>query len=255
MESDEFKRFSPTEKLYYWFLVSEFNARGKFYRDDLTIAVTLGCSEDKVRQARRKVEKLGWILDEPGFKLPGKAKGVATRYIWVSWANVEEEGGEAGFWAAMHRYTFEAMLAKVREKTFLPPDVVTYVYLWYLWYKNTDKGRKESFFVTKAQLRELTNLADAPERVKRLYDNYTFRGGAHLFECAYGYQKLTFSKWGFCADPSEDEGNRQLDEKRRRLIEQLAQEAKAKKAAKEKAKRAGSGRQKGKVVRLAGPGR
>jgi len=38
MEEKKFKGLTPTEKLYFWHLVSIFNKEGEFYQSDLEIA-------------------------------------------------------------------------------------------------------------------------------------------------------------------------------------------------------------------------
>jgi hypothetical protein len=107
----------------------------------------------------------------------------------------------------MHRFAFEAMLAKVRHREFTHADVAIYIYLAYLFWKNRgkDEGR---FYITKNYLRELTDIPNAPARVERLYQIFTFTGGKHLFEYLDLYHKLFFTEWNTFADPSEDEINK-----------------------------------------------
>lgn len=219
-DSPEFRALTPVEKLYFWLCLSEFNLRGRFYRADLEMAVTLAVSEDKIRRARRKLQAMEWLTVLPGFKARGKP--VATRYLSVAWATPEE--GE--FFAPMHRYAFEAMLARIRWGTFRHPDVVTYVYLCYLFQKHSAGNDGAGFYVTKATLRHLTGLPDAPARVENLYRGFTFAGGRSLFEYRDQYHRLEFNRWNRFADPSEDENNRRIAEGYRQQIKEAVARAK-----------------------------
>lgn len=236
MESEEFiKLFSPTEKLYTWLLISEYNFRGSsFYWADVEVAVTLGTSEKTVRRAREQLAKLGWVNYIPG-TLDKKGRGLATKYLEVKWATPED----SSWFAQMHRYTFNMMLNCLRHRRFKPGDVVVYVYLSYWWWKcrgrYADRGK---FFITKQELRKLTNLEDAPERVARLYSNFTYAGGAHLFEYTSGYQKLEFKEWNTAADPEKDENNRKNAERWVQEIKERVKKLRQDKKAKEEAKRA-----------------
>ncbi len=233
MESPEFKMFTPTEKLYLWLLISEYNLRdGGFYLADLEVAKTLATSEKTIRRARAKPAFREWVSFVPGTR-DKRGRGIATRYLEVKCASL----GDYGWFAQMHRYTFNMMLNCLRHKTFQPGDVVVYVYLSYWYWKC--RGRyadREKFFITKRELRELTNLENAPERVARLYSNFTYSGGAHLFEYS-GYQRLEFTKWATAADPEKDENNRKNAERWIQEIKEQVKKAKQDKQAREKVKR------------------
>lgn len=62
-----FKALTPAEKVMYWYLASEFNSLGQFYRADVDLAAAVKLSVAKVRQARRKFQRLGWLAVVPGF--------------------------------------------------------------------------------------------------------------------------------------------------------------------------------------------
>lgn len=237
-ENEEFRKLTPAEKLYYWLLISEYNRHGgQFYKSDLETAVTLGISEVKVRQARRKLQSLKWLKIIPGFQTHRNknVKNVATRYLFVNWASPTE--GE--FFAQMHRFAFEAMLARVRHREFAHADVAIYIYLAYLFWKNRGKdgGR---FYITKNHLRELTDIPNAPARVERLYQIFTFTGGKHLFEYLDQYHRLFFTDWNTFADPSEDDNNRKLAEGYQDEIKKAV--AKAKKEKQQALQTLGNGR-------------
>lgn len=245
MENPDFTDLlSPVEKLFMLLLISEYNMRGAFRKCDLEIAATLGVSESKVRQARYKLAELGWIATVPGFKLPGKKTGIATLYDAVKWAVVTENGD---FFARMHRFAFEQLLSKVRSGTFTHADVVTYVYLCYL---NERNGSKGEFYVTKQELRELTNIENVAACVARLHDRFQFTSGAPLFEYQDLYHKLLVRKFRCFADPSKDENNARIaavmkDEVRQRINRMRAE----KEAAAKRRKKCGDRR---KQARAAG---
>jgi len=238
MENPEFKLFTPTEKLYLWLLISEYNLRdGGFYLADLEVAKTLATSEKTIRRARANPAFRKWVIFVPGTR-DKRGRGIATRYLEVKCAKL----GDYGWYAQMHRHTFNMMLDCLRRKTFQPGDVVVYVYLSY-WYWRC-RGRytdRNEFFITKRELRDLTNLEDAPDRVTRLYKNFNYNEGSHLFEYS-GYQKLKFTKWATAADPEENENNRKNAERWIQEVKEQVKKAKRDKQAKEKTRKtAGSG--------------
>lgn len=201
MESESFRALTPTDKLYMWLLISEYNLRGgQFYKSDLEVAETLKTSEKTVRRARKKLSDLGWIGYRPGRK-NRTGQGLATQYLDIRWALPPQDGRQ---FARMHRYAYEAMLNYVRRGVFDHADVVVYVYLDY-WRQM--KGGESEFFISKRDLRQLTNIQDAAEHVTRLHDLFQFNGGARLFQYS-GYQRLSIQKWATFADPEEDETNR-----------------------------------------------
>lgn len=113
-DSEQFRALTPVEKLYFWLLISEFNARGPFYRADLEFAVTLAISEDKIRRARPKLQKLNWIKVRPGFQ--SKGKNVATLYEHVAGAAIVENE----HFAQIHRYAIRGHACKATQKSFQP---------------------------------------------------------------------------------------------------------------------------------------
>lgn len=211
-DTPDFRKLTPAEKVYFWFILSEYNLRGKFHKSDLETAVTVGISEDKTRRARRKLAKLGWLEITPGF-IGKKGRKFTTAYNMVKWAKPRKED----FFAMAHRYTFEALLAQLRRGALAHADLVVYEYLTY--FQQKCQGDKEYFFVTKRELVELTGIPTATRSVDTLYRNFVFTGGAHLFEVQDNYHKLTFSKWSVCSDPSENDNNRERAEEYRREIQ------------------------------------
>ncbi|MDQ7791406.1 MAG: hypothetical protein RDV00_04680 [Clostridia bacterium] len=200
--NQDFKDLTPSEKVYFWFLISEFNLRGQFYKADLEIAETLRLSESKVRKARRMFQRLGWITIQPGFRSRGK--NIATTYEDVKWSKPIK-----GDWfAQVHRYTFEVLLDKLRVQVCSHEDVVVYVYLSYLYWKNRGKNGSK-FFVTKSDLSELTGIRTAATRVSRLQALLTASDRDALFTFEDRYHKIVFTEWYTYVDPSENERNRE----------------------------------------------
>jgi hypothetical protein len=159
IEGQEFKRLTCSEKLYFWYLASNFNLRGEFYQSDLEIAVTLGTSEKTIRRGRAKLTKMGLIKVKPG-QLK-KNRPFATLYMAVRYAKM----GKGGHFAQVYRFTFLAMLHRLRKFKLQIEDVVVYVCLTYWFWRNRGKYEdRNRFYITKKELKSLTGLHDAPRR-------------------------------------------------------------------------------------------
>lgn len=209
-DNQDFKKLTPADKVYFWHVASEFNLHEQcqYHEADLIAGVTLNLSERKVRDSRRKLQALGFIETKPGH-LAKRGGHMPTTYLNVKYAYPVK--GES--YVPMDRYTFETMLRALRDKTFSHADVAVYVYLTYLHGKYKD-GEIEGFFVTKRELRELTSIPDAPERIKTLYDKFTFTGGAKLFEYKDKQQKLVFTDlWNTVKDPNDGRNKTEISGK------------------------------------------
>ncbi len=195
---------SATGKVVHWFLTSEANKRLPFYHSDIQIAAAIGAGERTVREQRMRLRKLGLIEWEQGGRPNGR--GLANRFTLVKGAQV----GDGNGYAPMHRFAFEAILKRVREKQLTHADLVTYVSLNYA---HQRLGNRERFFVTKQYLHDLTGLDDAPKSVARLYETFTFTprpdGKAnHLFDYEDLGRRIVIANVVGFADPGEDEKNR-----------------------------------------------
>jgi hypothetical protein len=211
MDGKEFKGLTPTEKLYFWHLVSEFNRRGEFYQSDLEIAKTLATSEKTIRRGRAKLTEMGLIKAKPGTRTK-RNQLLATRYLWVKFATMKPK--EDRFFAQMPRHTFNTMLNRMRESRLQAGDVVVYVSLYYWFWRNRGKyEERDRFFITKKRLQSLTNLNDASIRISRGYEAIVFSGGKHLFEYQEEHHRVIFRDWSWCADPDKNEHNRRNAEK------------------------------------------
>lgn len=208
MEGEQFRTMSPTKKVYLWLLMGQFNRRGgTFYKTDLEIAVTLNVCKKSIERARGTLSELGWIKVKPGFQ-NSRGQGIATRYLDVTWSTISALD-EGDFWAPMDYYSFHMMLNRLRRGTLQPADLVVYVFLTY-WRHWKCQGRwrdEDKFYISKRDLRRLTNLVNAPKRLEKLYENFVFCCGTHFFEFD-GYNKLTITNWRIAADPDENENNR-----------------------------------------------
>ena len=241
MENVTCQKLTATERLYLEYVVSRFSQRGASYQSDLEIAVTLGMSEVKVRQARRKVGTepesvrllaqrrrgvecpggYGWIVYKHGWQ--HGAHGLATQYLDVPIA--ERKKGD--WFASIPRYTFEALLAMVRDKQLTHADVVVWLVLAYKFWRCRGNVEDHPFFITKKELVLLSGVVSAAASVQRLYEAYN-AGGQHLFGFSDLYQRFEFEKWVWFANPDDCKGNAELQQKAR---QQVAVQVAQKKAA------------------------
>lgn len=237
LESKDFGRLSPLEKLYLIAVISEWSLRGSgFYKADIEFAAFLGCAEVTVRQARRKVTELAWLTVVPG-QLARNRK-LATRYLEVPGA-VAPEGT---FFAQVHRHAFEVLTQYVRQGWggLKAADVAVYLILAYFRWKYRGAHDDQRFFVTKQRLREVAGWAGVVESVERLSQGFTFAGGAHLFKYSNHYHKLIFHEWGSFADPSTHEEAREQMEKLRAEVDRKAADMRRPKSKPRKPGRAGA---------------
>lgn len=192
IENPAFHKLTPTQKLYMWFIISEFNLRGQFYMSDLQVAITIGAKEETIRKARPKLQDFGFIETKPGFR-GADGRGVATTYLAVPWARTPKKG-EGKQYKPQHRYTFESLLERIRYNIFSIQDVVVYVYLNYF-RQFHEKNDGDGFYISKSQLKELTNIQQADKCIRNLYNNFTYRGGSHLFEFKDRYHGFHIEQW------------------------------------------------------------
>ena len=217
MENVTYQKLSPATRLYLEYVVSRFSQRGASYQSDIEIAVTLGMSVDKVRQARRKVgtepdsvrlltqrrrgEEVpggyGWIVYEHGWKRGAQSQ--ATKYVDVPIATVKK----GDYYASIPRFTFETLLFYVRAKRITPADVVVWLVLAYKFWRCRGNVEDHPFFITKKELVLLSGVVSAAASVQRLYETFTFNDGSHLFEYTDEGQRFTFEKWATCAESAE----------------------------------------------------
>jgi len=217
MENVTYQKLSPAERLYLEYIISEYARRGAFYQSDLEIAVTLGMSVDKVRQARRKVGTepesvrlltarargvecpggYGWIVYEHGWQ--HGAHGLATQYLDVPIA----EHRKGTWYASIPRFTFETLFSYVRAKRLSHADVVVWLVLAYKYWRCRGNVEDHPFFITKKELVLLSGVVSAAASVQHLYGAFTFSEGSHLFEYTDEGQRFTFEKWATCAESAE----------------------------------------------------
>jgi hypothetical protein len=199
----------PSEKLLFWALVSDFNLHGSFYRADLEYSARLRLSEITVRAARRHLKKLGFVEYSSGYR--NSEKNFATHYKSVKWSKPLKNGA----FSQIHRYTFDAMLAHLRNGHCTHNELVVYVYLmhrhWLISYRAAKSGVSlDSFYISKNQLRDETGISKSVECVNILDGNFRKYTGGRLFDVRDDYHKLTFSNWVIFSDPSVSEVSRQI---------------------------------------------
>ena len=226
IEHDEFKKLSPVQKLYYWFLASEFNRRGEFYKDDAWFAAALGLkSINTIERARRKFKKMGFI----DFTSGGWTKGqrpYATTYHNIKWARPTGKG-EGLQYVEQHRYAFNALLNRIRSGNLTHADVTVYVYLNYVF-------KLFNGYIRKSDFQKLVYSISQPmNNLKNLYNNFSFANGSLLFEYKDHYHSIEITKWSYFADPAEDENNRKLEEEYYQEIDNRKTELRKEKSKKE----------------------
>lgn len=214
VNDEKFKSLTPAEKLYYWTLCSEFNfyttIKENFVRSDAWFAAALSLSVIKIRQARRKFEKEGWIKVKKGHKL-GERK-VATTYLAVKWSKPLTTQNRR--FSQMHRHALFMLLESISKRQVSIKDAVVYVYLNFFRSmigkidEYGDYVSPEDFFITKGQLFKLSQITKAIEAINNLYYKFIFEHGAHLFEYKDKYTKISFNAWAQFDDPAENENAR-----------------------------------------------
>lgn len=210
LECSEFQSLSKSEKLFYVLLVSEYNrARVEhpaLIRPDIWFAAALSLSVVKVRQARRKLARLGLIEYKPGQIT--RRGGVATKYLAVKYATVQSDAGR--FFAQVQRFSFEALLHIYRGHWLNLDDVLVWVVLCFTYWRCRGKQEDKRFYISKRELRRLSGASNPAGSIVRLYHAHTFKGGTHLFEYTDRYHKLTFRDWLLWAEPDGKGGNDKL---------------------------------------------
>lgn len=185
IEEESFRTLTATEKLYLFQVMSDFNLNdGEFYRADIEYAATLKLSLEKIRKARAKLKKLGYIDMIPGKQDLKRKKNIATIYKGVKWLEVPD--GEQ--WSQISRPTFEALVDYIREERFTHEDVVCWIYIAHLCWC----GGGQYAAMTKKEFLHITNMPSAIKCVNNLLKNFTYNGGAKLFTFSDGWRAVRF---------------------------------------------------------------
>jgi hypothetical protein len=196
LEDEQFKILTPIDKIFYWYLASEFNLWGELVCSDLKASQALSVSLPKIRATRRKFQKNGWIDVQSGF-IKGERK-FATKYRKVEWS-IPSKRLKKQF-VKMDRQVFESLLDLIRRKILTHADVVVLICLHYWknllngWGVQGNRGAEE-FFITKKKLRELTGIRDCAKIVAGLYEKAIFAGGIHLFQYVDNHSTFNFTEW------------------------------------------------------------
>jgi hypothetical protein len=232
LEDPRYQALTAAERLYLEYTISSFSQHGSYFESDQEVAVTVGLSEDKIRRARRKVGRpsqdalrnpsrfkgqqlcagFGWVIYTPGF-ISGH-RHLATRYLNVPILKVPK----GQYFACVHRFTFLTLLAEIRMRRLTHTDVVVWLALAYKYWRCRGKRENHSFFITKRELVALSGIANAPARVDHLHKSFQFSSGHHLFEYSDEGQRLVFTQWALCADPSKNESSAGILESWRREV-------------------------------------
>ncbi|MCL5734409.1 MAG: hypothetical protein M1274_02285 [Actinobacteria bacterium] len=207
VEDDRFRACTTRERVFLLFILSEFALHGPFYSSDLMMAVTLGISVTKIREARRLFERQDWITVRTGFRVGGR--NLATNYLGAPCSQIEP-GALA---APVHRFAFEVLLDRVRQGQLLHADLLVYCILDYV--RLVGIGEEELSFerdifeISKERLHTLTALPGDLRSVRRLCRNFRFDDGSRLFVYKDHPDRLIITDWQEFADPSHCEEARQ----------------------------------------------
>ncbi|MCR8636961.1 hypothetical protein [Paenibacillus radicis (ex Xue et al. 2023)] len=181
LNDPDFKALTPTEKLYYWLVLSEYNiVGGEFYKPDIWFAGALALSVIKIRQARRTLSKLSFLNITPGMRAQGK--NLATRYKDV---RIHDDAQ----FSRLDRTTFNVLLQKIRNDNLSHQEVVMYVYINHLC-QTSGKGKFAA--LAKSVFIDLTNIANAVKQVEGLHKKFIFTSGEKLFKYSSEIRSLRF---------------------------------------------------------------
>lgn len=229
--NEDFIKSKPADKLYYFALLHYVNLHeisydGDFFKSDSDFAATLSYSEDSIRNARRKFQKLGWIDARSGFKTK-QGQNVATTYFSVKWKEIPKEEGKR--FIRFPHYDFEMMLNQLHRKHITHNDLVVYCYIVCWEQLNGMIGRP--FYFSKKELRRYTNIVKAVDCVKDLSLIPIFSDES-VFDYKDDYHRLYFTELRKAADPYEDENNRDVFRKylenHKKRVQDLRKEKKEK---------------------------
>ena len=193
------KNSSDVDKLYFYLLKAEYNylQSDNFRRSDTWFAAAIGCSVSAIRQARRRLQLIGLLEFQPGWRKAGK--GLAGRYKTVHGVLV----AEGVFWAKIGFYKLQMLLASLRQKSLTRESVVLMLLIDF-YRRKFEVTQENNFFLTKNQIRTATKFDDPLKSLRQLYEGFQFSGGSHLFEYQIDYHKIRFNKFG---DPDEVQSN------------------------------------------------
>lgn len=221
INEESFRILTPAEKIYFFQVLSDYNLNGQYYKSDIQYAATLNLSVDKIRKARAKLAKVGYIDMIPGTR-DKRGRGLATTYKGVKWHDVPEDEQ----FSKMSRSAFEGAVDEIRDGVFTHEDVACFVYIDHLVYV---KGG-EYAILTKSEFCTITNMPKAMERVKSLFNKFQFSDGSRLFKYDDAYHTIKFKELGGMAfDPEHVKiRNKQIDLRVKAIQAKEAEKEKAK---------------------------
>lgn len=216
VEQNHFRASTPRERIFLLFILSEFARCGPFYSSDLEMAVTLSTSVTKIRQARRLFQGQGWITVRTGFQVGGR--NLATRYLDVPCSRLEA----GALVAPIHRFAFEVLLDRVRQRQLLHADLLVYIVLDYVRLAGIGEEElpfeRDHFEISKQRLQALTSLPGYLRSVRRLCRNFHFDDHSTLFAFEDRGDRLAVTDWQEFADPAISEEAREEREATRASI-------------------------------------
>ena len=202
---EEFIKSRPSDKLYYFSLLHylnlhEISSDEDFFKRDIDFAASLFYSEDSIRNARRKFQKLGWLDITSGFRTR-RGQNVATTYHAVKWREIPKQNEGKRFIKFPH-YDFEMMLSRLHNRQITHEDMVIYCYVM-CW--SQLKGNGDSpFFISKKDLRKYSNIVKAVDCVENLSEVIVFSSDTAVFDYQDRYHNMSFNL-RMAADPFEND--------------------------------------------------
>lgn len=206
LKHEDFIKSKPSEKLYYFALLHylnlhEINYETEFFKRDIDFAAALSYSEDAIRNARRKFQKLGWLDITSGFKNK-RGQNVATTYHNIKWTDIPKIDEGKRFVRFSH-YEFEMMLQQLYYNRISTQDMVVYCYI-FCWKQLS--GSPSTFYFPKKELRKYTNIIKAVQCVENIASVPVF-DDKPVFDYQEDYHRIVF-RLRHAADPYEDDNNR-----------------------------------------------
>lgn len=227
IEEESFRTLTATEKLYLFQVMSEFNLNdGQFYRADVWFAAALNLSVEKIRKARAKLSKLGYIDMTPGKQDVGRKRNIATTYNDLKW--LDTPVGDQ--FSQIDRPTFEMLINYIRTGMFTHDDVVCWVYIAHFCW--CGGGRYAA--MSKKELFHLTNMPGIIKNVRNLLSKFQFSNSKDtLFDFTNEHHSVKFESIRNVAFTQERLDRNYLDiEKRIEAIRDIDKQKEKKKLSK-----------------------
>lgn len=205
VESLEFKKLPVTEKLFLIQLISDSNINPEgWYKADLEYAIALKVSINKIRQARPRLKKLGFIDYESG-QLKANRK-FATRYTFVKYSRPEPP------FSKVHRYTYTSLLTELREESISHPCLL----FWLLSAYKYGRSATDGFSVYKSFYADYGIKSKA---LSQAVDSINNTFSEEFID--QNYHKMIFSEFTWFSDPDVCDKNKRFQKREEADLKEL----------------------------------